>query len=76
MAALASRRRRLQTSGQAVSTKRPRLDIDHQAKSKLVVSMPIDLFNEMQAWCHVRGVTMTEFVRQATTEKLGKDQPI
>jgi hypothetical protein len=53
-----------------VTAKRPRFDIDHQAKAKLVVSVPLELFNEMQAWCCLHGITLTAFVRQASAEKL------
>lgn len=46
--------------------------VDTAPNSKLVVKLPLAMFNEMEAWCLVHGMTKTEFVRQATNEKLGR----
>lgn len=43
-------------------------------RHRIVVKLPQDLFDEMSAYCHVRGITITEFVRQATNEKLGRPE--
>ena len=39
-------------------------------RHRIVLKLPQDLYNEMVDYCHIRGITVTEFVRQATAVKL------